>query len=483
MKTIETNLLSLLTGNGLKEREAQNSDGLSGSSFSDILNSRLSEEYNRSGVDNYPLKRIDERNQSGTAYGSFENREIYAIEKRKNSEEITRGEEQPADNRIKGFGEEKKAEERGLIEESTVKEEKKTSSPAEKMNEKAGKKDEISEKREKMETFIENIEIENMEDPELKRFIKMLGKMIESINPLVENKPLNLNMKNILAKLQTLSENSLLKGKNPALKQAILKKLKAEIIRFTSLMKKAVEELEGRNSGLKKILTGINAMVQRIAEKGRGPVAQHLLPHGTVRGQDADNTMAVLNKIESLISEAVKENSSGSFESGDDKEGMNRSAMNFMKNFSGRQISENGGSTNNNQRFSRQMQNIIENAKVVVKDSRNGSFTVRLHPKQLGTVNVNLGLEQGVINGKFFVENHEARDLLMDNLHLIREQLEEAGINIGEFEVNVNHQGGMFSRDEPEETFFTVPGSGVEVTKEYRINTQLFHDGELNMII
>ncbi len=483
MKTIETNLLSLLTGKELREREPRSSDRISGSSFTDILNSRLSEEHNRSGVENFPLNRIHEGSEPGIAYGASENREIYAIEKRKSPEKITRSEKQPADNRIKDFREEKRAEERGPVEESTGKVEKRLSPVEGKANEKSVKKDEISEKDEELEALVENINIEKMENPELKRFIKMLEKMMKSINPLVDNKPLNLNMKNILEKLQTISGSSLLKGKNPALKQALLKRLQAEITRFTSLMKKAVEELENKNSGLKKILSRINVMVERIAGKGRSPVAQHLLPHGTVRGQSAENTMAALNRIESLITEAVKENSSGSFESGENREGMNSSAMNFMKNFSGRQINGNGDSTNNSQRFNRQMQSIIENAKVVVKDSRNGSFTVKLHPKQLGTVNVNLGLEQGVVNGKFFVENHEARDLLMENLNLIREQLEEAGINIGEFEVNVNHQGGMFSRDEQEETFYTVPGSGVEVTKEYRINTQLLHDGELNMVI
>jgi flagellar hook-length control protein FliK len=179
----------------------------------------------------------------------------------------------------------------------------------------------------------------------------------------------------------------------------------------------------------------------------------------------------------------VKENGGGSFESGNEKEGPDGFSLNFMKNFNGKNISTNESRAMHNSRFSRQMQSIIENAKVVVKDSRNGSFTVKLYPKQLGMVNVNLGLEQGVVNGKFFVENGEARDLLMDNLNLIKEQLEEAGINIGEFEVNVNHQGEMFTRDDTEENFFTLPGTGDEVTKEYHTNSLSLHDGEFNMVI
>ena len=44
----------------------------------------------------------------------------------------------------------------------------------------------------------------------------------------------------------------------------------------------------------------------------------------------------------------------------------------------------------------RNFSNAIDKAKISVRDSRNGTFTVRLNPRELGSVNVNLIMENGV---------------------------------------------------------------------------------------
>jgi flagellar hook-length control protein FliK len=471
MNMIEANLLSLISANRNQDKSHQLIENKTGLNFMDILNSRINEAENFSGEEKQPLKGVEERSESRIIDDSSEKMQSLRAKENKVREENTRKEEKPVENRINDTGKEKKAEEKSVKELSTESKE----------SDEVREKEKILKELEELGVTIEGIDIEDLEKPELNRIMEMLRNMMDIVNPSMENSPLKLQMKNLLSQIKEISEN--LKQSRPFLKKAAMIKLKSEIARFSSLMEKSIKEMKSKDSGLKNILAKINSILERIAGKGRSHGAEHAVTDTGGRGQTVENTMAILNKIDALLSEAVKENGNGSLDSGNQKDGQNSFTMNFMKNFSGRNISGTETRSAHNSRFSQQMQSIIENAKVAVKDSRNGSFTIKLYPKQLGMVNVNLGLEQGVVHGKFLVENGDARELLMDNLNLIREQLEEAGINIGEFEVNVNHQGEMFTRDDPEETFLPLRETDSEVAKEYDMNSLSLHDGEFNMVI
>ncbi len=131
------------------------------------------------------------------------------------------------------------------------------------------------------------------------------------------------------------------------------------------------------------------------------------------------------------------------------------------------------------------LESIIQNAKVVVRDSRNGSFSVRLHPEELGTVNISLRLHEGVVRGSFLVETPEARELLSGNLEHIRQQLQEAGIAVGEFQVNVNDQRGRLLKDRDDQgvAFVAPPEQAVEIESSFAANALMRHDGHINLVI
>ncbi len=136
-----------------------------------------------------------------------------------------------------------------------------------------------------------------------------------------------------------------------------------------------------------------------------------------------------------------------------------------------------------NHRFREQVDSMIDRAKVVVKDGRNASFSLKLHPRELGAVNINLGLEQGVLHGRFLVETPEARVLLLQNLEQIRQELTESGISVGEFQVNVSsHQNdpGRETRENSDRALFFEPK---DMSAEFEINTVMAHNGSINMII
>lgn len=140
-----------------------------------------------------------------------------------------------------------------------------------------------------------------------------------------------------------------------------------------------------------------------------------------------------------------------------------------------------------NMDFRENLQDIIDKAKISVRDSRNGTFTVRLNPRELGNVNVNLIMENGVITGKFFVDSDDVKIQLQNNLSDLKLQLEESGISVGEFSVNVNDQRGKYLRQNDENTqismsFINSEKDLITAADQYSLNT-VMHNGYINMVV
>lgn len=138
-------------------------------------------------------------------------------------------------------------------------------------------------------------------------------------------------------------------------------------------------------------------------------------------------------------------------------------------------------------RFQEQLQTLMNGAKLQVKDSRNASLNLNLYPRALGTITLNLGLEQGILSGRFIVDSPEARELLNENMNYIKQQLQESGIQLGQFQVDVrdrgNHQHERDSRTDYQ--FAAVKNEITEdpVSAAYEMNFTGSHDGSVNLII
>ena len=100
-------------------------------------------------------------------------------------------------------------------------------------------------------------------------------------------------------------------------------------------------------------------------------------------------------------------------------------------------------------------------------------------------MNVNLGLENGIVNARFLVDNNETKDLLMQNLNNIMDQLEEAGITVGEFQVNVRGDRNFQKNDDTEniEHVFSNIEDVQAVSTLYDINSLASQEGGINLII
>lgn len=276
----------------------------------------------------------------------------------------------------------------------------------------------------------------------------------------------------------------LLEGKN--LKERDLLKLKGLIVKVESLFRKFnlkidslkntfkaedLAELAGFKKQIEKLLNSVKGRIEK-NEQGQTNLAkndplyeQHktTLNDKIAAGQNArppgEEQLSTKNEDSGMNFQFFRKGSAGPARS--------QSSSDILRN-----------SNLNN----RQFQNILERAKIIVRDNRNGSFSVRLYPKSLGSVNVNLNLEEGVLVGKFLVDNNEAKESLLSNMSMIRGKLEESGISVGEFLVNVRDQQERFNKEQPEMPFYGL-ADNMSVSDVYEIQASYFHDGAIDVTI
>lgn len=71
-----------------------------------------------------------------------------------------------------------------------------------------------------------------------------------------------------------------------------------------------------------------------------------------------------------------------------------------------------------------------------------GKIQVRLSPPDLGSVKIEIAVQNGVLSAKLEAETPAARNLLLDSLPALRERLAQQEIRIEKFDVDVRDQGG-----------------------------------------
>jgi flagellar hook-length control protein FliK len=66
-----------------------------------------------------------------------------------------------------------------------------------------------------------------------------------------------------------------------------------------------------------------------------------------------------------------------------------------------------------------------------------GQVTLKLHPPQLGVLNMSVRIEGQTMTAKLRTESTAARDAILENLPVLRERLAEQGIEVESFQVEV----------------------------------------------
>lgn len=82
---------------------------------------------------------------------------------------------------------------------------------------------------------------------------------------------------------------------------------------------------------------------------------------------------------------------------------------------------------------------------------RDGKIQVRLSPPDLGSIKIELAVQNGVLSAKLEAETPAARNLLLDSLPALRERLAQQDIRVEKFDVDVRDQGGNAGNGQPDE--------------------------------
>jgi len=206
----------------------------------------------------------------------------------------------------------------------------------------------------------------------------------------------------------------------------------------------------------------------------------------TAGSQDSPVNAAreLLARIE-LALEGARNDGAGRQSSKDGQGGSDIFGLNQLKNDAAARHSDAPSAQRNAALFRENLESILQHAKVAVKDGQNASFSMRLHPRELGRVNVSLNLQDGVIIGKFMVDTLEAKNLLTQSLEQIRQQLSESGVQVGGFQVDVNDRRGELPGDrDAERTYAITPAEqAAEIEQEYAASAMARHDGHINVVI
>lgn len=91
---------------------------------------------------------------------------------------------------------------------------------------------------------------------------------------------------------------------------------------------------------------------------------------------------------------------------------------------------------------------IVKQAKFVLKDGDAGEIRLRLRPADLGSVHIQLDLQDNVIAARIFVENSSVQQVFEQQMAELAEAFAEAGLDLGSVEVSVNN--GETSGDQRE---------------------------------
>ena len=269
-----------------------------------------------------------------------------------------------------------------------------------------------------------------------------------------------------------------------SLKDTVNTKLEQKLKDILALLKLIKSELnnpekislkDGPDSALQSLLQKIEFLKDKLSrQKETGHDTAH-------QKSDVKVTPALIDKVmESLKHE------SGDGEKGNDRSGSDSSwNLNSFKTLTNTREETTAAKTAQQApRFREQLDSLMDRARVVVRDNKNATFTLKLHPRELGSISIKLGLEQGVLHGKFLVDTPEAKILLMQNLETIREELAQSGVMVGDFNVDVSSQQGQFenqSRENQPSSLLTL--NVKEIQSEYQNHSELWHNGSINMVI
>jgi flagellar hook-length control protein FliK len=124
---------------------------------------------------------------------------------------------------------------------------------------------------------------------------------------------------------------------------------------------------------------------------------------------------------------------------------------------------------------------IVRNARIMLREGGNGELRLNLSPKELGSVRVQLQLQDSHIAGRIIVENSTVREVFEQNLDQLQRAFQSQGLETGRLEVAVEQRGdGRERRGRGE----TGRGDGARIFEEHtaRLPDSFYEDAQVNLM-
>ena len=92
------------------------------------------------------------------------------------------------------------------------------------------------------------------------------------------------------------------------------------------------------------------------------------------------------------------------------------------------------------QNIQQQIDDLMQRAKIVIRDNGNARLSAKLNPKELGEINISLILVDGKLRGKFTVDNDVVQKEMQEKIGKLFSELKTEGYVIDSFQVDVRSQ-------------------------------------------
>jgi len=113
-----------------------------------------------------------------------------------------------------------------------------------------------------------------------------------------------------------------------------------------------------------------------------------------------------------------------------------------------------------------QFDQMLQNARILVKANGNASLTTQLYPKELGKISINLSITDGKLKGKLTVESESIKKELSDKITQLISDLKDDGYIVENLDVNVQPESyRQFSKS-------SYPASANILNSNYQQNQQ-----------
>jgi flagellar hook-length control protein FliK len=89
------------------------------------------------------------------------------------------------------------------------------------------------------------------------------------------------------------------------------------------------------------------------------------------------------------------------------------------------------------------MQQIVQRASYVFQNGAQGEIRIMLRPENLGDVSLKVKMEQDIVTAKFVATSNEVKAIIENNLGQLKNALDQMGIKVGKFEVQVDTGSGQ----------------------------------------